>query len=107
MDRPRTPAPGAGIAGAQTSLGGDVGASATVSPFWQQTSHSAAKPRRDVGRLQFCNRQCAADVVFGIFIKKGFLPFAANLNSQRAKVCVRNTTGALAADGFGSGAITP
>ncbi len=52
MSRPRTPGAGG--------------------PFWQQTSHTAAKPRRDVA---FCDRRCA--------------------------------TGALAAEDFGSGAITP
>jgi hypothetical protein len=36
--------PGAGIAGAQISLGGDVAASATVRPFWQKTSQPAVLP---------------------------------------------------------------
>jgi hypothetical protein len=84
------------------SLGGDVAASATVSPFWKQTSHSAAKPRRDVGRVPFCDRQCDADTVFGVVIEKSFRPLA--VNSQSVNVCVRT---ARAADGLGSGAITP
>jgi hypothetical protein len=102
MQTPRTP--GAGVTGAQISLGGDVEASATVGPFWQQTSRSAAEPRREVDRLPFCDRQCAVDVVLGI-VETSFLPFA--VNSQRANVCVRTATDTRAADGFGRGAISP
>jgi hypothetical protein len=44
-------------------------------------------------------------VVLGVVIETSFLPFA--VHSQRANVCVRTATGTRAADGFGSGAITP
>jgi hypothetical protein len=102
---PRTP--GAGIAGAMISLGGDVAASATVRPFWQQTLRSAARPSRDVGRLHLCDHQGSADVVFGIVIEKSFLPVGVNLDLRGTNVCVRTATVSLAAGGIGSGAITP